>query len=105
VDSGRCDSSAASSLAWIARLLGASEADLLRRRLRPKAPSHVNFLPYLSGESTPHGFGEPEARGMLDGLSHGTDRAAIVQAVLEALLSRSQIVGRELPTRDRDLGG
>jgi len=76
--------SAASSLAWIARLLGASEADLLvPLGLRPKAPSHVNFLPYLSGERTPHD--DPEARGMLDGLSHGTDRAAIVQAVLEGV--------------------
>jgi xylulokinase len=76
--------SAASSLAWIARLLGASEADLLEPLgLRPKAPSHVNFLPYLSGERTPHD--DPEARGMLDGLSHGTDRAAIVQAVLEGV--------------------
>ncbi len=76
--------SAASSLAWIARLLGSSETDLLEPLgLRPKAPSHVNFLPYLSGERTPHD--DPEARGMLDGLSHGTDRAAIVQAVLEGV--------------------
>jgi xylulokinase len=76
--------SAASSLAWIARLLGSSEADLLQPLgLRPKAPSLVNFLPYLSGERTPHD--DPEARGMLDGLSHGTDRAEIVQAVLEGV--------------------
>ena len=76
--------SAASSLAWIARLLGTSEADLLEPLgLRPQAPSHVNFLPYLSGERTPHD--DPDARGMLDGLSHGTDRAAIVQAVLEGV--------------------
>lgn len=76
--------SAASSLAWIARLLRTSEADLLEPLgLRPTAPSHVNFLPYLSGERTPHD--DPEARGMLDGLNHGTDRAAIVQAVLEGV--------------------
>jgi xylulokinase len=76
--------SAASNLAWIARLLGASEADLLEPLgLRPQAPSHVSFLPYLSGERTPHD--DPDARGMLDGLSHSTDRAAIVQAVLEGV--------------------
>ena len=76
--------SAASCLAWISRLLGASEADLLEPLgLRPKAPSSVNFLPYLSGERTPHD--DPAARGMLDGLSHGTDRGAIVQAVLEGV--------------------
>jgi len=76
--------SAASCLAWIARLLGTPEAELLKPLgLRPTAPSHVSFLPYLSGERTPHD--DPEARGMLDGLSHGTDRTAIVQAVLEGV--------------------
>jgi len=64
--------SAASCLAWISRLLGASEADLLGPLgLSPKAPSTVSFLPYLSGERTPHD--DPTARGMLDGLSHGTE--------------------------------
>jgi xylulokinase len=76
--------SAASNLAWIARLLGASEADLLEPLgLCPQVPSHVSFLPYLSGERTPHD--DPDARGMLDGLSHSTDRAAIVQAVLDGV--------------------
>jgi xylulokinase len=76
--------SAGSSLAWIARLLGATEADLLAPLgLRPTAPSPVNFLPYLSGERTPHD--DPHARGMLGGLSHATDRAAVVQAVLEGV--------------------
>ncbi|MBV9566365.1 MAG: xylulokinase [Bradyrhizobium sp.] len=76
--------SAASCLAWLARLLGTSEADLLAPLgLHPVAPSPVSFLPYLSGERTPHD--DPNARGMLDGLSHGTDRSAIVQAVLEGV--------------------
>ncbi len=76
--------SAASCLAWIARLFGASEADLLAPLgARPTVPSQVSFLPYLSGERTPHD--DPDARGMIDGLNHGTDRAAIVQAVLEGV--------------------
>jgi xylulokinase len=76
--------SAASCLAWVARLLGATEAELLAPLgLRPKAPSPVDFLPYLSGERTPHD--DPEARGMLAGLSHTSDRAAVVQAVLEGV--------------------
>ncbi|WP_315834874.1 xylulokinase [Bradyrhizobium prioriisuperbiae] len=76
--------SAASCLAWTARLLGASEADLLAPLgLAPQAPSPVSFLPYLSGERTPHD--DPDVRGMLDGLSHATDRTAIVQAVLEGV--------------------
>ena len=76
--------SAASCLAWIARLLRTPEAELLAPLGdRPKLPSHVSFLPYLSGERTPHD--DPDVRGMLDGLSHGTDRDAIVQAVLEGV--------------------
>jgi xylulokinase len=76
--------SAASCLAWIARLLGASEAELLAPLgARPTAPSPVSFLPYLAGERTPHD--DPNARGLLDGLSHATDRNAIVQAVLEGV--------------------
>ncbi|WP_284421932.1 MULTISPECIES: xylulokinase [unclassified Bradyrhizobium] len=76
--------SAASCLAWIARLLGASEAELLAPLgAAPAAPSPVSFLPYLAGERTPHD--DPNVRGLLDGLSHATDRNAIVQAVLEGV--------------------
>jgi xylulokinase len=76
--------SAASCLAWAARLFGVAEAELLAPLgSRPKAPSPVSFLPYLAGERTPHD--DPVVRGMLDGLSHGTDRTAIVQAVLEGV--------------------
>jgi xylulokinase len=76
--------SAASCLAWAARLFGISEAELLAPLgARPQAPSAVSFLPYLAGERTPHD--DSVVRGMLDGLSHGTDRTAIVQAILEGV--------------------
>lgn len=76
--------SAASCLAWVARLLGASETELLAPLgAGPAAPSPVSFLPYLAGERTPHD--DPHVRGLLDGLSHATDRNAIVQAVLEGV--------------------
>lgn len=76
--------SAASCIAWVARLLGLSEAEALALLGdHPRAPSPVNFLPYLSGERTPHD--DADVRGLLDGLSHQTDRAAIVQAVLEGV--------------------
>jgi len=76
--------SAASCLAWISRLFGIAEAELLAPLgSRPQLPSPVSFLPYLAGERTPHD--DPVVRGMLDGLSHGTDREAIVQAVLEGV--------------------
>ncbi|MGJ4944244.1 xylulokinase [Bradyrhizobium sp. HKCCYLS1011] len=76
--------SAASCLAWTARLFGASEAELLAPLgARPEKLSPVSFLPYLAGERTPHD--DPDARGLLDGLSDATDRSAIVQAVLEGV--------------------
>jgi xylulokinase len=41
------------------------------------------FLPYLSGERTPHN--DPHARGVLFGCDHETDAAALAQAVLEGV--------------------
>jgi xylulokinase len=76
--------SAASCLTWAASILGASEADLLRALPdRPPAPSPVQFLPYLSGERTPHD--DAAIRGHLGRLTHETSRASIVQAVLEGV--------------------
>jgi xylulokinase len=45
--------------------------------------SHELFLPYLSGERTPHN--DPTAQGVLFGLTHETDAAAVAQAVLEGV--------------------
>jgi xylulokinase len=49
----------------------------------PSAPSAALFLPYLSGERTPHNDGA--IRGAFAGLSHDTTRAALTQAVLEGV--------------------
>lgn len=46
-------------------------------------PSPVIFLPYLSGERTPHNDGT--IRGVFAGLSHGATRADMTQAVLEGV--------------------
>jgi xylulokinase len=76
--------SAAASLEWLADVLREQAAHLtaaLGSELR--GPSHVTFLPYLSGERTPHN--DADARGMLFGLGHDSDRAAITQAVLEGV--------------------
>jgi xylulokinase len=76
--------SAASALSWLARLFGQSEGDVLAALgTQPARPSAALFLPYLSGERTPHN--DPEARGLFLGLSHGTDRSALAQAVLEGV--------------------
>ncbi len=78
--------SAASCLRWVTRLTGApSEAALLAEveaQGRPAAGALL-FLPYLSGERTPHN--DPAARGVFFGLSHDTDRAALGRAVLEGV--------------------
>ena len=75
--------SAASSLSWIAALtrFGSVEAALggaAEVRMRGEV-----FLPYLAGERTPHD--DPHATGVFYGLSHDTDRAALVRAVLEGV--------------------
>jgi xylulokinase len=77
--------SAASSLDWAARLTGlpggAQLAAAAEGRNRIDGPEL--FLPYLSGERTPHN--NPHARGVLFGLDHDSDAAAIGQAVLEGV--------------------
>ena len=77
--------SAASCLAWVARLTGAASEAALLAEIDPSAgPSErLVFLPYLSGERTPHD--DPDATGVFFGLSHETDRAALARAVLEGV--------------------
>src|SRR6202000_532041 len=76
--------SAASSLAWIANVLQTKEAVLLAPLgSKPAAPSPVQFLPYLSGERTPHD--DARIRGVFAGLAHENGRDAMVQAVLEGV--------------------
>jgi xylulokinase len=75
--------SAAASLGWWARITGQAEAALLAEMGPPRAPGEALFLPYLSGERTPHNDGA--IRGAFAGLSHDADRAALTQAVLEGV--------------------
>ncbi len=79
--------SAASCLRWAARVTGvADEAALLAEvaRLDPAARVAAPlFLPYLSGERTPHN--DPLASGAWFGLRHDTDRALLGYAVLEGV--------------------
>ena len=76
--------SAASCLGWLAGVVGASPAELLAEA-ENTPPSHDNviFLPYLSGERTPHN--DPYARGVFFGLSHTTQCADLTRAVLEGV--------------------
>ena len=75
----------ASVLTWVAGVLGRNDiGELLREAEAAFAgPSNLLFLPYLMGERTPHN--DPQARGMLYGLSPATSATEIVQAVLEGV--------------------
>ncbi len=77
--------SAASCLNWVTHLTGAkSESALLAEvEAADTGAEAVTFLPYLSGERTPHN--NPHARGVFFGLTHGTDRAALGRAALEGV--------------------
>ncbi|MDT7838598.1 xylulokinase [Aquabacterium sp. OR-4] len=79
--------SAASALRWVTQLLGEQdEATLIAKvaamdeRQRQQAPI---FLPYLSGERTPHN--DAHAQGVFFGLTHEHDAAALGYAVLEGV--------------------
>lgn len=76
--------SATDSLNWLSGITGRSAGDLtaeLGDELR--APTGVTFLPYLSGERTPHN--DARIRGAFTGLARETGRTELAQAVLEGV--------------------
>ena len=79
--------SAASAVSWATRTLGFADeaallgaAESLSDAQRDSAPL---FLPYLSGERSPHN--DPLAQGALVGLTHSHDSAALAYAVVEGV--------------------
>ena len=76
--------SAASCLSWLAAATGAAdEATLLAEAELADRDPRVVFLPYLSGERTPHN--DPDATGAFVGLTHATSRGDLTRAVLEGV--------------------
>jgi len=76
--------SATDALNWHSRVTGTSAADLTKELGETlQAPSGVTFLPYLSGERTPHN--DAAIRGAFLGLGHESSRIALTQAVLEGV--------------------
>jgi xylulokinase len=78
--------SAASCLRWVCKLTGTDEPTLLAEveTLAPQTTAEAPlFLPYLSGERTPHN--DPYAQGVFFGMTHATDRALLGYAVLEGV--------------------
>jgi xylulokinase len=78
--------SAASCLQWFCRLTSTTEVALLEEIAQLSEEEKANapfFLPYLSGERTPHN--DPLARGMFWGMTHTSLRAQLGYAVLEGV--------------------
>jgi xylulokinase len=76
--------SAAGSLDWIAKILKAPAGDLVGELgAAPQGSSAIQFLPYLSGERTPHN--DVAVRGAFSGLDQSHERNDLVQAVLEGV--------------------
>lgn len=77
--------SAASCIDWVARLTGAAGAADLFARAEATGPAAGPelFLPYLSGERTPHN--DALVRGAFLALDNETDAGRLAQAVLEGV--------------------
>ncbi len=79
----------AGALAWATRLLGHEDpaallAEAQAQYAGPRSDAgELLFLPYLTGERTPHN--DPSARGVLFGLTPSTTPGRLVQAVLEGV--------------------
>ncbi len=75
----------AGALAWAVRLTGEPDIGALLSRVerRYSGPSRIMFLPYLSGERTPHN--DTAIRGSFIGLDHSTDAVDVAQAVMEGI--------------------
>ncbi|MDX7143799.1 xylulokinase [Citrobacter freundii] len=77
--------SAASCLDWAAKLTGLASVPALidAAQQADELAEPVWFLPYLSGERTPHN--NPQAKGVFFGLTHQHGPAELAQAVLEGV--------------------
>ncbi|MDP1731793.1 MAG: xylulokinase [Devosia sp.] len=76
--------SATDSLNWLAKITGQDAAKLSGDVEQGfQGPGEEIFLPYLSGERTPHN--NAGARGSFVGLSHLSDPARLAQAVMEGV--------------------
>jgi xylulokinase len=103
--------SAASCLAWLSGVVGVEESELLKGLGDAvERPSPVVFLPYLSGERTPHN--DADIRGAFAVLSHDTSRAVLAQSVMEGVafamrdcLDALQAAGTRLTSLDAIGGG
>jgi xylulokinase len=87
--------SATDSLNWLSGITGKRQPELsAAAEAQFTGPGEEIFLPYLSGERTPHN--DAVARGSFVGLSHLSDRARLAQAVMEGVAFAFRDCGRVL---------
>jgi len=117
-----CILSAGGSFQWFRNVLGGAEVAAARRKkidpyelltaeaaAAPPGCEGVFFLPYLTGERTPHA--DPVAKGGWIGLHAGTDRNTLIRAVMEgATFAMNDAVSilrdeRKLPIKEIRLSG
>ncbi len=76
--------SAASAVDWAQKTTGISDIPTMFQLAEKSAVnSDVIFLPYLSGERTPHN--DPYAKGVFWGLTHNDNQATLAKAVIEGV--------------------
>ncbi|QIM67701.1 xylulokinase [Mannheimia granulomatis] len=76
--------SAASSVDWAAKSLGFKDVPTLFQQVEANhTASDAIFLPYLSGERTPHN--DPYAKGVFWGLNHNDNQITMAKAVIEGV--------------------
>ena len=74
---------ASSCLEWLAKLMQTDVSTLMDEVQLEDIPSDLIFLPYLSGERTPHN--DANAKGVFFGMSATTSRSSLTLAVLEGV--------------------
>ncbi len=79
--------SAASAVDWASRATGINDVAMLFKQIEQLDQSAVSseavFLPYLSGERTPHN--DPYAKGVFWGLGHNDNATTMAKAVVEGV--------------------
>lgn len=76
--------SAASAVDWAQKITGIRDIPtLFQLAEKSEVNSDVIFLPYLSGERTPHN--DPYAKGVFWGLTHNDNQATLAKAVIEGV--------------------
>jgi len=91
-------SAAGSNKWWVEEILGTTDHASEQKDINKIGTNPVYFLPYLSGERTPHN--DPLARGAFVGMNSTTTRADMTQAVMEGVTFSL----RDILERVRELG-